>query len=63
MKLSIVIECDNAAFADDFVGQVADLLDDCRDTIEAKGETFTEKPLFDFNGNKVGRMTLEGGAK
>lgn len=63
MKLSIVIECDNAAFSEDFVGQLADILDDCRDTIECKGQTFTEMSLYDINGNKVGRMTLEGGAK
>lgn len=63
MRLTIVIDCDNAAFADDFAGQLADILDDCRDTIEAKGETFTEMGLHDINGNKVGRMTLEGGAK
>ena len=63
MRLSIVIDCDNAAFSEDFAGQLADILDDCRDTIEAKGETFTEKPLYDFNGNKVGRMTLERGGK
>lgn len=63
MRLTIVIDCDNAAFSEDFVGQLADILDDCRDTIEAKGETFTEMPLYDINGNKVGRMTLEGGAK
>ena len=57
MKFTVEIECDNAAFAFDPHAEVARLLARLAEAIETT-ESMAH-PIFDTNGNRVGRSTVE----
>ena len=56
MKFKIEIECDNAAF-DEPYEELARILRDLADDIEES--VHLAHPIFDINGNRVGRSTVE----
>lgn len=63
MKLSITIETDNAAFEDDFHGEVKRVLDSVNSKLELVDNPKTQifgAVLFDSNGNRVGNATITG---
>jgi hypothetical protein len=59
MKLTITIKLDNAAF--DSYGETARILRKLADRYAEEPDHELSNPinLFDVNGNKVGRVTLE----
>ena len=57
MKLKIEIECDNAAFGDAPEWEVARILRELADRVI--DEDCLAHPIFDANGNRVGRSTVE----
>ena len=66
MKITITFETDNAAFEDDFQGEIRHLLAQARDGIFAQLDGTEgcwkpepgEHPLRDINGNKVGKVEV-----
>jgi hypothetical protein len=63
MKIKIEINCDNAAFTDDFSGEVSRILSMFSEIqaprIEVGNEDYSGK-LFDSNGNVCGKFYVEG---
>ena len=61
MKVTIEIQCDNAAFGEDEYGQsveVARILDALVDDLTQVSAVPAMKKLYDINGNKVGQMVV-----
>jgi hypothetical protein len=59
MKLKIDINMDNAAFEDNAGSECARILRKLADELEdTNAEEGVLGPLFDVNGNKVGKATL-----
>lgn len=55
MKFHLLIECDNAAFADDCAGEVARVLRDAAARVaDGQADDFEPVRLRDVNGNRVG---------
>lgn len=64
MRVTVTIDCDNAAFEDDLREEVARILTKVPDVMLDLLEyptTFTDlgEPLRDLNGNVVGRVAVE----
>ena len=57
MKFKLEIDCSNAAFEEEPEYEVARILRELADKLEADGSL--AHPVFDFNGNRVGRSTVE----
>lgn len=57
MKFKLEIECDNAAFGDEPAFEVARILRELAEQMERNGSM--AHPLWDYNGNRVGRSTVE----
>lgn len=55
MKTTITVHMDNAAFADVPASELARILRNLATEIE---DGCTEKPLRDFNGNRVGEFKI-----
>lgn len=61
LRFRLELEASNAAFDDAPASEIARILRDAADRIERDGEgAFGPAPLFDANGNKVGRFWGEG---
>lgn len=60
MRYTIEINCDGAAFEEDPSGEIQTILANLRNRISRNGVE-DEAPLFDRNGNTVGKAVLEGG--
>ena len=60
MRLNLVMECENAAFADDAGAEIARILRDLADNLEsvAYGDV-THRLLRDTSGNMVGSADLD----
>lgn len=56
MAFTLAVETDNAAFDGNKVDEVARIL---RETIRRLEDGLTESSLFDVNGNRVGKYSLE----
>lgn len=66
MKVQIEFDCDNAAFADNFTGEVCWILERVRERIQALGyleppEQFSAYVIRDGNGNQVGQLSFDEG--
>lgn len=64
MKLKIMVNCDNAAFEDDLVGELTSILEYAMRELEKGLTTRTlslasHTKLMDSNGNGVGWMNLD----
>jgi hypothetical protein len=61
LQLTIKMDLDNAAFEDDFEGEVQRILDDVSTRVPTR-EGFGECSIHDINGNRVGffRVDREG---
>jgi hypothetical protein len=60
MQLTITIECDNAAFDDDFDGEIARILATLVSRLTWGGLQREGERIKDSNGNTVGRYEFEG---
>lgn len=63
MKVTITIDCDNAAFEDGAGREVVRILKRLIKRIEEDGSAVDDwfgVALMDVNGNKVGKMEVEG---
>ncbi len=61
MKVRIEFEIDNAAFKEDFLYEVEEILSQSKEIIITK---CFQKKLIDTNGNSVGKVSLvKGGIK
>jgi hypothetical protein len=58
MLVKIEIRCDNAAFEDDFAGEIKRILNIAASKL-ANGHVLQPGPLSDSNGNKVGFVSVE----
>lgn len=58
-KLTVTIEMDNAAFAEDAEAEAGRILRGLAERM-IRGGFPGELPLRDYNGNTVGRATIEG---
>lgn len=58
MKFTVEIECDNAAFEAGPNEEIARILRDLADTLEAHPAAGGAFPLRDINGNRVGAGVL-----
>jgi hypothetical protein len=58
MKLTIKIECDNAAFTPAQGTEVARILRQCAHVVDGSDLLPGEVPLFDGNGNRVGHVEV-----
>jgi hypothetical protein len=56
---TLKIKTDSDAFADDYFRELARILQNVTDTIEA-GAFADSRPVFDINGNRVGEWRLSG---
>ena len=61
-RITIIIDCDNAAFEDGVFTEVSRILRNAAVKIEASlhWNDFTQ-PLFDLNGNRCGAITASHG--
>lgn len=59
MKLTLIIEMDNAAFEDGAEGtsEVSRILKEYADSLN--DNSFRDKGLYDINGNKVGKVSVQ----
>ena len=57
-KVTITIDCDNAAFSDGAGPEIARILHKLADLIEYEQEP-SDSLLFDHNGNRVGKFEFE----
>ncbi len=58
MKVSIEINCDNAAFEDDRAGEISRILKDLSKQFEEQTNPY--KKIYDVNGNPVGHCDIIG---
>ena len=59
MKIRIEINCDNAAFEDNAGGEVKRCVDDVMDRCRRASWMPGRYNVVDYNGNKVGTLTVE----
>lgn len=59
MKVTIEFDTGNAAFEDDWEGEVAFVLAQAREKLIALGPEEGGRKLYDSNGNKVGTVKVE----
>jgi len=55
----LVINCDNAAFEDDPVAEIKEILKKAMQTLEREPDNPCYRTMFDTNGNDVGRFRLK----
>ena len=58
MKLTIEINCNNAAFADDAAGECARILNHLAGQLGNPLGIYDGHRLFDINGNRVGKLEV-----
>ena len=56
MKITIDFETENEAFKENFEYQVKTILDKVTKAITC--DNLTAKPIYDFNGNKIGSFQI-----
>lgn len=60
MKIKIEFDTDNSSFKEGFYRQVKEILNNVENVIESNGILIEiDSPIYDINGNKVGKITKE----
>jgi hypothetical protein len=62
MRVTLTVDCDNDAFANDPAAELARILRDAADKFSRNGVNIgDESPLFDVNGNRTGYFQVSRG--